>query len=190
MGVILGPLSISRPYPESEFVLAIRCRPELDFLDQEYRADGGGSAGMDSAARLTVLVVALALTLVFGLLRRRRDGRATVVASGAVLTAADLPELSGPLGTRATYLQFSSPACSPCRSVRRVLDGVVAGHPELGHLEIDATERLDLARRLDVMRTPTVLVLDPGGRVVSRVSGPLDPQQALDALPAPSGADL
>jgi thioredoxin-related protein len=38
-------------------------------------------------------------------------------------------------------------------------------------VEIDAEAHLDLVRRLDVRRTPTVLVLDHDGRVVKRASG-------------------
>jgi hypothetical protein len=36
---------------------------------------------------------------------------------------------------------------------------------------VDVEERLDLARELDVWRTPTVLVVDAAGRIVQRASG-------------------
>ena len=39
------------------------------------------------------------------------------------------------------------------------------------HIEIDAESRLDLVRSLNVLRTPTVLVTDAGGRIVKRASG-------------------
>jgi sarcosine oxidase gamma subunit len=39
------------------------------------------------------------------------------------------------------------------------------------HVEIDAAERLDLARRLRISSTPTVLVLDPDGGIVKRAAG-------------------
>ena len=39
------------------------------------------------------------------------------------------------------------------------------------HVEIDAEAHLDLVRRLKVLRTPTVLVLDSSGHVVQRASG-------------------
>ena len=39
------------------------------------------------------------------------------------------------------------------------------------HVEIDAEAHLDLVRRMKVLRTPTVLVLDPHGRVVRRATG-------------------
>nr|BFE32780.1 hypothetical protein GCM10010200_050310 [Actinomadura rugatobispora] len=41
----------------------------------------------------------------------------------------------------------------------------------VAHVEIDAEARLELVRRLNVIRTPTVLVLDGGGRIVRRATG-------------------
>ncbi|WP_078957579.1 thioredoxin family protein [Streptomyces glaucescens] len=80
-------------------------------------------------------------------------------------------ELGAELGERATLVQFSSAFCAPCRATRRVLGEVAAMVPGVRHLEIDAEARLDLVRRLGVLRTPTVLVLDAGGRVVRRAAG-------------------
>jgi thioredoxin-like negative regulator of GroEL len=65
---------------------------------------------------------------------------------------------------------------------------VAEDYPHVNHIEIDASERLDLARRLDIMRTPTTLVLDADGVVVSRMNGaPSEAQvrEALDELPPP-----
>jgi hypothetical protein len=39
------------------------------------------------------------------------------------------------------------------------------------HIEVDAEAHLDLVRRLRVLRTPTVLVLDAHGAVVRRAAG-------------------
>lgn len=80
-------------------------------------------------------------------------------------------ELGAELGERATLVQFSSAFCAPCRATRRVLGEVAAMVPGVRHVEIDAEARLDLVRRLGVLRTPTVLVLDAGGRVVRRAAG-------------------
>ena len=53
----------------------------------------------------------------------------------------------------------------------------IAGTVEgVTHVEIDAAARLDLAGRLRVTSTPTVLVLGPGGGIVSRAAG--QPRQA------------
>ncbi|MFD8323947.1 thioredoxin family protein [Kitasatospora purpeofusca] len=119
---------------------------------------------------LVVCVVVLALASAFGLLRAKRDGRLRVRAKdGAVgLSAA---ELGVPLGERATLVQFSTAFCQPCRATRRVLAEVAGMVDGVAHVELDAEEQLELVRRLDILRTPTVLVLDAGGRVVRRAAG-------------------
>jgi thiol-disulfide isomerase/thioredoxin len=98
----------------------------------------------------------------------RRQPRSRVRSSGPDVTDA---ELGGPLGSRATLLQFSSAFCAPCRATRRVLSEVAGMTDGVAHLEIDAESHLDLVRRLDVRRTPTVFVLGPDGRIAHRASG-------------------
>ncbi|MEU9025148.1 thioredoxin family protein [Actinomadura sp. NPDC048394] len=136
------------------------------------------------------LGVLLAAT-VFGLVRRRRDGvlRAVPGAGGAGRAGGDArkdgddavdeqvgetlrpDELGAELGAKATLVQFSSAFCAPCRTTRRVL-GEVAGMVDgVAHVELDAEAHLELVRRLNVVRTPTVLVLDEAGRVVRRAAG-------------------
>jgi len=110
---------------------------------------------------------------------RRRAGVSRAVAAGAVLTAADL---GVDLGSRATFVQFSSEVCAPCRATRRVLRELVAGLRGVVHVELDAAQRLDLAATLNVVRTPTVLVLDGSGRVVRRSSGAVTAPQARTVL--------
>ncbi len=68
-------------------------------------------------------------------------------------------------------VQFSTAFCQPCRATRRILDEVAGQVEGVRHVEVDAEAHLDLVRRLDVMRTPTVFVLDAGGRVVRRAVG-------------------
>ncbi|MEU6931313.1 thioredoxin family protein [Streptomyces sp. NPDC046374] len=80
-------------------------------------------------------------------------------------------ELGAELGERATLVQFSTAFCQPCRATRRTLAEVAAMVDGVGHIEIDAEERLDLVRELGIVRTPTVLVLDRSGRIVRRAAG-------------------
>ncbi|WP_436959214.1 thioredoxin family protein [Streptomyces sp. SudanB182_2057] len=80
-------------------------------------------------------------------------------------------ELGAELGERATLVQFSSAFCAPCRATRRVLGEVAGLVPGVTHVEIDAEAHLDLVRALEIVKTPTVLVLDAGGRVVRRAIG-------------------
>jgi thiol-disulfide isomerase/thioredoxin len=80
-------------------------------------------------------------------------------------------ELGQTLGERATLVQFSSAFCAPCRATRRVLGEVAGMVPGVSHVEIDAEDHLDLVRDLGILKTPTVLVLDAGGRIVRRATG-------------------
>lgn len=119
---------------------------------------------------LVVCVTVLAVASASGVLRLRRSGRVRVRGrdDGKRLDAA---ELGAEFGERATLVQFSSAFCAPCRATRRVLGEVAGLVPGVTHVEIDAEAHLDLVRRLDILKTPTVLVLDADGRVVRRATG-------------------
>ncbi|REE96592.1 thioredoxin family protein [Thermomonospora umbrina] len=129
--------------------------------------------------------VLLAAT-VFGLVRRHRDGRLRAVreVEDAVPERLGPEELGVGLGERATLVQFSTAFCAPCRTTRRVLEDVAGMVEGVAHVEIDAEARLDLVRRLNVVRTPTVLVLDTAGRVVRRASGAPRKADVIAALGA------
>ncbi|MEV0664760.1 thioredoxin family protein [Spirillospora sp. NPDC050365] len=121
---------------------------------------------------LTAAGVLLAATA-FGLVRRRRDGvlRARREEGEQVGETVGPDDLGAELGEKATLLQFSSAFCAPCRATRRVLGEVSQMVEGVAHVELDAEAHLDLVRRLNVVRTPTVLVLDAAGRVVRRAAG-------------------
>ncbi|MFG2475106.1 TlpA family protein disulfide reductase [Streptomyces fagopyri] len=119
---------------------------------------------------LAACVVVLAAASGHGLPHRRRSGRVRVRGrdGGKRLGAAELGE---GLGERATLVQFSSAFCAPRRATRRVLAEVAGLVPGVSHVEIDAEDHLDLVRELDILKTPTVLVLDAEGRIVRRATG-------------------
>ncbi|MFB7334123.1 thioredoxin family protein [Streptomyces adustus] len=125
---------------------------------------------MSDPTGLLVAAFVLVAATVFGLVRVRRDGRLRDTAQGDVLRLSS-GELGVTLGERATLVQFSTALCATCPGTRRLLAGVADGTPGVRHVEIDAETRLELVRRFEVMRTPTVLVLDRTGRVVRRASG-------------------
>lgn len=147
-----------------------------------------------------VVVIALVLATAFGLVRALTDGRfrgthrvrgaEAGVGRGVGQTGVvDEPVnvlhdsgVDGPLGERATLLQFSSAFCAPCRATRRVLADVAEVVPGVAHVEVDAEHHLELVRRLGVLRTPTTLVLDADGREVTRASGALRKEQVIAAL--------
>ncbi|MBB6173900.1 thiol-disulfide isomerase/thioredoxin [Nocardiopsis mwathae] len=113
------------------------------------------------------VAVTLAVGTLAGVLWKRSNGRMSTVDT-MVLTADDI---GAEPGERATLVQFSTAFCQPCRATRRVLGDVTAMVEGVVHVEIDAESRLDLVRRLDILRTPTVLVLDAEGRIVRRAGG-------------------
>ncbi|AIJ17362.1 thiol-disulfide isomerase/thioredoxin [Streptomyces coelicolor] len=100
-------------------------------------------------------------------MRGQDDGK----RSEGTAVRVDAADLGAELGPRATLVQFSSAFCAPCRATRRVLGEVAGLVPGVAHVEIDAEGHLELVRALDVLKTPTVLVLDADGRVVRRATG-------------------
>jgi thiol-disulfide isomerase/thioredoxin len=127
---------------------------------------------------ILVCVLVLAAASAFGLTRRRRDGKLTELRPVQVTAA----QLGQPLGARATLLQFSAEFCAPCRATRQILGEVASSTDGVTHVEVDAAERLDLVRLLDVRRTPTVFVLGPDGQVTRRGSGVMRKPEVLAAL--------
>ncbi|MEU1801516.1 thioredoxin family protein [Streptomyces sp. NPDC019937] len=98
---------------------------------------------------------------------RNEQGQGAADDGGRLAAA----QLGADLGARATLVQFSSAFCQPCRATRRVLAEVARMVDGVAHVEIDAEAQLELVRMLDIVRTPTVLVLDADGRIVRRAAG-------------------
>jgi thiol-disulfide isomerase/thioredoxin len=139
------------------------------------------------SAGVIALIVVLIVVIPLGAIWRRRQGQlrapsarmagapVTPAAAGAApssgrgrLTAEDLRH---DLGPRATLVQFSSAFCAPCRGTRQILGDVAAVVDGVTYVEVDAESRLDLVRRLNVLSTPTVLVLGPDGTITKQATG-------------------
>lgn len=118
------------------------------------------------ALGLVALVVAVVVGVVISVVKSRYDGRFRSMSEKSPPLIEDLE-----LGERATLVQFSSAFCAPCRATHRILSDVAAMVDGVRHVEIDAEAHLELVRRLDILRTPTVLVLDADGQLVTRASG-------------------
>jgi thiol-disulfide isomerase/thioredoxin len=155
------------------------------------------------APGLIALIVALACALTAGAVWRRTNGRMRAVRSplaepaasgqtGPARAGADSPadgpgpltaeQLGQPMGERATLVQFSSAFCAPCRATRRILTDVAGMVDGVTYIEVDAESHLDLIRRLNVLRTPTVLVTDGTGRILQRASGQPRKSDVIAAL--------
>jgi thiol-disulfide isomerase/thioredoxin len=136
---------------------------------------------------LIAVVVVLAAASAAGFALRQRQGRfrpgapVPATSSDGMLSAADL---GAPLGARATLVQFSTEVCAYCGPTRELLTEVARERDGVSFVEIDAADRMDLTRRLRVLSTPTVLVLDALGGVASRASGPLRKAELLTAVGA------
>ena len=138
---------------------------------------------------LITLVAVLAMASAAGFAMRHRQGRfrpateapESAAPAGSALSAADL---GTPLGARATLVQFSTEVCAYCGPTRKLLAEVAGEQEGVAFVEIDAAQRMDLTRRLHVLATPTVLVLDALGGVTSRASGPLRRNDLLTAVGA------
>lgn len=131
-------------------------------------------------AGVIALLAAVALTVAVAWALKIRNGRFSDSASShEVLTSADI---GIELGERATLVQFSSAFCSPCRATRVLLNDVAAKVDGVVTVDIDAEEHLEMVRRFNIMRTPTVLVLDADGAVSTRASGLPRREQVLAAL--------
>jgi hypothetical protein len=131
--------------------------------------------------RLLALVVLLGAAALFYRWWQGRQGTVRRVERPGALTPA---VLGSPRGARATFVQFSTPMCAKCPGTAVLLKRVASEQPHVAWVEIDAAERLDLARELHIMRTPTTLVLDADGLVVARMDGAPTVAQAREALEA------
>ena len=133
-----------------------------------------------SVTGLIVVLVVLALASVVGLVLRSRAGRVrTTTGRGA--PGWDLAAVAPQADDRVLLLQLSSPICTPCRQTAVQLTELAA-RPGIRHVEVDIAERPEIARTLEVMRTPTTVAFARDGRELLRVSGVPRRQELLDAL--------
>ena len=120
-------------------------------------------------AGIWVALAAGVMAVTFGIYRKLTDGRARAVRPEAQPNLVD--RLGITPGEAATFVQFSSSVCAPCRTTHRLLTGVVAEDDALTHVEVDAEAHLDLVEEFGITRTPTVLLLDGAGGVRHRFVG-------------------
>lgn len=118
---------------------------------------------------IAAVLGAIAVASALGIAWRARTGR--VRLGDADRELAGIAASHGALGDRATLLQFSTEFCAPCRSTARALGGLAERRDGVAHVEVDLTDRPELAGRLNILQTPTTFVLDPHGRTRARIGG-------------------
>jgi len=79
--------------------------------------------------------------------------------------------LSTELGSQATLLQFSTQYCGQCPGVRRQLSQLESMNSGVSHLEVDITDRINVAARFGITQTPTIFLLNAKSELVYRVGG-------------------
>jgi thiol-disulfide isomerase/thioredoxin len=132
---------------------------------------------------LFALLGALALAAALAWWLRARDGRVRV--TGSTAPAAALPE---PVRTvlaaapTVTLVQVSTTFCAPCRHARAVLGQLAGSTAGLAHVELDVTNRPEVAVSLRVSRTPTTVAFAPDGTELLRVGGVPKRDTLIDAL--------
>lgn len=118
-----------------------------------------------------VLAVLLSVTGAVGVVIRWRASRPYPIPRFDVVDPCRLGAAPDALGRTATLLQFSRETCQRCPAVHRTLAEVARGSDDVVHLDVDVTDRPDIARRFQIAQTPTTLVLDARGVVRTRFGG-------------------
>jgi len=123
---------------------------------------------MPVSVALLITGVVIVIAVAAGLVIRAQEGRRRTGGHMHLRTE----DLSGrPLAPSATLVQFSTVMCARCPQTRRLLGAIAREHEGVEHLEIDLTERNDLAARYRVLQTPTTFLVDASGAVLSRWGG-------------------
>jgi thiol-disulfide isomerase/thioredoxin len=133
-----------------------------------------------------VVAVILAV-LALGIFWKLRTGRSKRIANGQQIDLAKLGAVKNgkpvlAFGERMTFLQFSTEFCSQCVQTARVYKDLEQHSDGILHIEVDITNRLDVAKEFNILQTPTTLVLDAAGRVTSRIGGATKAQTIKDEI--------
>ena len=119
---------------------------------------------------LPILVI-FVLATAYGIWYRRSRGKVKSKLKRADHAPLDHNLFGSEFGSRATFIQFSSAFCTPCRATRALLTDITTDRADVKHIEVDAEKNLDLVRKFDIRSTPTTLVLNADGIEVGRAIG-------------------
>ena len=142
---------------------------------------------MPLETRIALVVAVILAVLALGLFWKLRTGRSKRVTNGQQIDLAKLGAVKNgkpvlAFGERMTFLQFSTEFCSQCVQTARVYKDLEQHSDGILHIEVDITNRLDVAKEFNILQTPTTLVLDAAGRVTSRIGGATKAQVIKDDI--------
>ena len=126
--------------------------------------------------RLLLLTGLVILASIVGIWMISRSGLARRVNNGEQVDLSSLRTIKNgkpvtKFGERLTLLQFSSEFCSSCQQTSVLLENIEKAHTGVLHIDVDITDKLDLAKTFNILTTPTILILNSKGGVVSRIVG-------------------
>jgi thiol-disulfide isomerase/thioredoxin len=126
--------------------------------------------------RLLLLTGLVILASIVGIWMISRSGLARRVNNGEQVDLSSLRTIKNgkpvtKFGEKLTLLQFSSEFCSSCQQTSVLLESIEKAHTGVLHIDVDITDKLDLAKTFNILTTPTILILNSKGGVVSRIVG-------------------
>lgn len=125
---------------------------------------------MNPAVVVAVLVGLVAAATALGFVWRSQQGRIHHTGGTTTIKVSDVPGVRR-FALGATFLQFSTEVCAPCKVTHTVLGDVAREHTNVAHIDVDLTHRPDLASQFRILQTPTTLILDSKGVVRARIGG-------------------
>ena len=134
---------------------------------------------MDSTIALSIALIVVA-TLA-GLVYRFFRGRGHSVSGAQCIKLEKLKILKDgeqitKFGKEATVVLFSTEYCGQCPAVRRSLAKLEYRKGGRLFIEVDITNRINLAAHFNISQTPTVFVLNPAGEIRFRIGGTPKPK--------------
>ena len=130
------------------------------------------------------IIIIFTLATGYGIWYQRSRGKVKAKAKRASAKPLVGNEIGGTLGSRATFVQFSSAFCAPCKATHALLSQMVIPMHDVKHIHIDAESHLELVRQLDIRSTPTTIFLNKDGIEVGRAAGTPKREQVIAALDA------
>jgi len=131
---------------------------------------------MSFELKIALFLALVAVAAIAGFAFKLTTGRAKKVASGNQINLEEIGVVKDgqpvtKLTTRVTFLQFSTDFCTFCGPTAKMLQALERSDENVTHLEVNVTDRPDLVSKFNILQTPTTLVLDRDGNIVSRIGG-------------------
>ena len=126
--------------------------------------------------RILALAGLVLMASFIGFVLISKSGKARRIKNGEQVDLSEIRATKGgnpvtKFGEKISLLQFSSDFCSSCKQTSILLESIEKAHQGLLHIDLDIAERLDLAKTFNILTTPTILILNARGEVVSRIVG-------------------